>query len=241
MTKAQQKERSEAIEQLRQWIKPGDTVYTILDSVSRSGMTRHIRCLIPTVEQQACDCHTYTDAAPHFVGAPKVSFVHPNYSIAQALGMRQAKSGSLIVSGCGMDMGFHLVYNLSSVLYGSGYDCLGKGRCPSNYHINHRDHIRCEGVYDGENRRHCFKPDPFCRWPIAEDWPRGTASAIGMEDGVEMTIPGKHLACVATREDDGVYEVCPTCRGEGYLPNPDGPERFDLTHTDGYALRHEWL
>lgn len=33
----------------------------------------------------------------------------------------------------------------------------------------------------------------------------------------------------------------PTCKGNGHLPNPEGKERFDLTHTDGYALRHRWL
>lgn len=37
MTKAQQ---ADAIVQLREWIKPGDSVYTILESVRRSGMPR---------------------------------------------------------------------------------------------------------------------------------------------------------------------------------------------------------
>ena len=44
-TKAAEAERAEAIAKLREWIKPGDTVYTVLDSVSRSGMSRHIRVL----------------------------------------------------------------------------------------------------------------------------------------------------------------------------------------------------
>lgn len=32
-------EQAEAFARLRDWLKPGDTVYTVLDSVSRSGMT----------------------------------------------------------------------------------------------------------------------------------------------------------------------------------------------------------
>jgi hypothetical protein len=47
MTKADKLERDKAITQLRDWIKPGDTVYTILDSVSRSGMSRQIRVVVP--------------------------------------------------------------------------------------------------------------------------------------------------------------------------------------------------
>ena len=71
-----------------------------------------------------------------------------------------------MIGGCGMDMGFHLVYELSHTLYGGhrveftgegapvgatveqlagrwyywtgGYACLGKGKCPSNVHHNHR-------------------------------------------------------------------------------------------------------
>lgn len=34
------REREEAITKLREWIKPGDTVYTILDHVSSSGMSQ---------------------------------------------------------------------------------------------------------------------------------------------------------------------------------------------------------
>lgn len=44
-----------------------------------------------------------------------------------------------------------------------------------------------------------------------------------------------------TDDENGTTErVCTECE-HGYLPNPDGPERFDLTHTDGYALRHRWI
>ena len=36
-------------------------------------------------------------------------------------------------------------------------------------------------------------------------------------------------------------KTCPKCKGKGRVPNPEGPQRFDLVHTDGYALRHKWL
>ena len=228
MTKRQKTERDEAITQLRAWIKPGDTVYTILDSVSRSGMSRQIRVVIPMIDRHD-DEHQ----------AATVDFHHPNWAVGKALGLSHAKrhgrvQDALVVSGCGMDMGFHLVYELSHALYGEGYPCLGKGTCPSNYHVNHRDALRCDGA-DG---RSCWKPDPWSsRFPTPEDWPRGNPIAIG--EG--QTRPGPVLACLHTDHEGAPYEICPTCAGVGTVPNPDGPERFDLIHTDGYALRHRWL
>ena len=52
------------------------------------------------------------------------------------------------MGGCGMDMGFALVYNLSSALYPNGFPCTGstgytktyrkakQPRCTSNHHSN---------------------------------------------------------------------------------------------------------
>lgn len=288
MTKAQKAEKAEAIAQLREWIKPGDTVYTILDHVSRSGMSRQIRVVL-------LDCED-----------GKAIDRHPNWAIGKALGLSHGKRNgrelnSLTVGGCGMDMGFHLVYSLSSVLYGSlrcenchkypsgeyrtiidaefkadynnlypsceycggalvgGYRCLGKGKCPSNYHVNHRDRIRCEGtrVYnpDGpDTGRHCYTPGGlFSRHEVPDGWPR---RKVDIGDG--QTVDAGPLAClhwgaseiaeipIGTKDltilsDGSAVQVCPTCKGIGDLPNPKGPERFDLIHTDGYALRHKWL
>jgi hypothetical protein len=106
MTKAQKAEQQEAIAKLREWLKPGDTVYTILRHVSRSGMQREIGVAINK------------DGA----------ILHPNYSVAKALDMRQGKRDGLIVGGCGMDMGFHLVYNLGHVLFPDGFAVEGRGR-----------------------------------------------------------------------------------------------------------------
>ena len=90
MTKAEKVEQAEAIEQLREWIKPGDTVYTVLDHVSRSGMSRNIRVLVPLASGPG----------------EKPSFIHPNHSVAVAIGARRAKRGDgIVMGGCGMDMG----------------------------------------------------------------------------------------------------------------------------------------
>lgn len=236
-------EYAEQLAHLRDWLKPGDTVYTVLDHVSRSGMMRHIRVLVPTIEQTPCDCHTFPESAPHFIGAPRLGFVHPNYATSIVTGTPMTgRRDALKVSGCGMDMGFALVYELSHKVY-PDYACLGKGSCPSPYHTNHRDRVRCDGVHfdDPESRRFCYAPDPFGRWEVPNDWPRSEPQTIETEDG-PVQIPGRYLACLSGSGEDGKpYEVCPTCEGLGSLPNPSGPERFDLVHTDGYALRHKWL
>lgn len=119
MTNAQRQERQDAIDKLRQWYKPGDTVYTILEHVSRSGMSRQIRVVIP---------YTRDDG--------QIDHLHPNYLVAKALGWRQAKRGDgVIVGGAGMDAGYHLAYTLSHILYPDGFGCIGD-RCPSTDHRN---------------------------------------------------------------------------------------------------------
>lgn len=166
-------ERQDAIERLHKIIKPGMTIYTILDSVSRSGMSRGIRVLVP---------YTRDDGA--------VDFWHPNYNVALAIGWKQItrdgrRQDAIKVEGCGMDMGFALVYELSHQIYPE-YTCLGKRTdgsrgCPSPYHTNHRDRIACPGtIFAGatESTR-CYKPNGFNhRFPIPEQWPRA-ADRIG--------------------------------------------------------------
>lgn len=102
MTTLQQAERDEAIGKLRKWLKPGDTVYTILRHVSRSGMSRSIGVvLLKGRKQNSMD-------------------LHPNYLVAKALGYRQGKGDGVVMGGCGMDMGFALVYNLGRTLWPNG-------------------------------------------------------------------------------------------------------------------------
>jgi len=113
MTKIEKQERDEAVAKLREWIKPGDTVHTILRHVSRSGMQREIGIVL------------LKDGAD----------LHPNYLVAKALGERIGKRDGIVVGGCGMDMGFHVVYGLGRTLWPDGFGCIGKG-CRSNDHSN---------------------------------------------------------------------------------------------------------
>ena len=97
MTKAQKAIRDEAIADLRKILKPGSTVYTICTHVSSSGMTRRIRTLI--LEKD---------------GPREIS-----HYVARILGHRRNdRDGGIVVGGCGMDMGFHLVNRLSYALHG---------------------------------------------------------------------------------------------------------------------------
>jgi len=99
MARYSKTERASAIDRLREMLNPGDTVYTILRHVSKSGMTRHIGLVIIR------DGYT----------------LHPNYNVAAALDL-PLKRDAVSVSGCGMDMGFHIVYNLGMVLWPKGTD-----------------------------------------------------------------------------------------------------------------------
>ena len=119
MTRAQKQAQRDSIDHLRELLHPGDTVYTILDHCSSSGMTHHIRVVIARTDD---DGRTY--------------HLHPNWHVATALGTRQAKRGDgVVMGGCGMDMGFQLVYTLSATLWPDGFVCLGD-RCRSNDHSN---------------------------------------------------------------------------------------------------------
>jgi len=103
-----------ATERLTKLLKPGTTVYTSLKHVSRSGMMRHIGLHV-TDNGEIKDI-TY------FVG------ILTDYS-------RDSSDGGLKVGGCGMDMGFHIVYGLSRRLFPNGFKCVGD-KCQSNDHFN---------------------------------------------------------------------------------------------------------
>jgi len=108
MTKKQikEKEEQEMKEQLKKIIPKGSKVYTCLRSVSQSGMTRNISLIVFKKDKET----EYT--------------LHPNYTASKLLGWKlTSKFGhdAIRVSGCGMDMGFHLVYTLGQILYGDGY------------------------------------------------------------------------------------------------------------------------
>ena len=91
--------KQEALTHLRKEIGPGQTIYTVLRSVSSSGMTRHI------------DVYAIEDNRPRFITG----------YVAAAAGYRHdTKRGGLVATGCGMDMGFDVVYNLGRSLWPDG-------------------------------------------------------------------------------------------------------------------------
>lgn len=112
-------EQLEAINHLRSILKPGDTVYTILNNVSRSGMNRRISLCVGSGK----DVTNITWYVAKAMGEP----LKNRAGYVQDVGIS--------VSGCGMDMGFDLVYNLSRILFRDGFDCTGEG-CPSNDYSN---------------------------------------------------------------------------------------------------------
>jgi hypothetical protein len=105
--------RQECIKNLREWIKPGDTVYAALKHVSRSGMYRVINLFVIKDEQP----------------------IRLDGWAADLLEGYDQRHNGLRAHGCGMDMGFHLVYNLGCALFKDGFECIGK-RCPSSDHSN---------------------------------------------------------------------------------------------------------
>lgn len=85
-------------QQLRDMLGDTPNVYTILRSVSASGMSRHISLKI----------------------VHKGELIDITYLAARVLGDKLSEKlghNTIRVNGCGMDMGFNLTYNLSSVLY----------------------------------------------------------------------------------------------------------------------------
>lgn len=114
-------EKKEAIERLLQAVEPGDTVYTIIRHVSRSGMQREISLV--TIDRSIATGILAEHAVNDARGIAKLghdALTTIDYWVARALGYRIGKHGGIIVGGCGMDMGFHLVYNLGRMLWPNG-------------------------------------------------------------------------------------------------------------------------
>lgn len=131
-TKQRDAEREEAVAELRKILKPGDTVFTVLRKVSSSGMSRQI------------DVYVIKNNRPRYLTG----------WVAKACGYRRADQGHgpLQVGGAGMDMGFSVVYNLSSAVFRNGWRCIGQEkRCPANDHNND---------YNGFSHRYDEEHDP---------------------------------------------------------------------------------
>lgn len=93
-------ERDKAITSLKEWLKLGTTVYTIVRSVSHSGMSRTLDLYVVLHQD----------------------IVRITWSAAKALEWTyDRRKEALRVNGCGMDMGYHTVHCLSRVIFGDGY------------------------------------------------------------------------------------------------------------------------
>lgn len=91
---------------LSYYLEPGDKVYTMVRSVSSSGMSRTMSVYVVKDNQ----------------------LLNITYQVAQALDYPLADvNGSRVVrvGGAGMDMGFHLVYSLSGYLFRNTSDIPG--------------------------------------------------------------------------------------------------------------------
>lgn len=81
------------------WIKPQQKIFTAIKHVSSSGMSRRISCYIIQGDNIKCI----------------------DRWVSEVIGWKHSDNGGIVVSGCGMDMAFHLVYTLSSILFNDGY------------------------------------------------------------------------------------------------------------------------
>ena len=117
-------ETAEAVTRLRAQLTPGRTVYTKITHVSRSGMSRSIECYLAQGRDNLTDI---------------------TWLVARATNSRVDNThGGIVMGGCGMDMGFGLVYNLGRTLYPNGVPCTGsRGYDPDTYATLH-DSPRCK-------------------------------------------------------------------------------------------------
>lgn len=206
-------EKAGAIARLRDWIKPGDTLYTVMRHRAASGMSRSIDVygFTPANDAPICpECGgSPVDETPHESDCPRVD-VKPSqnvrlvkswysYNIVKAgIGSWDDKREAIRVGGVGMDMGFHIVYELGAILFPDGFGCTGEG-CRSSDHSNG----------DRDYTPH-VAPRHRC--------------------GLCLDVPGKN----------GLGAPCYGCDGTGYVnATVSGAGHW---HRDGgYALRQDWI
>lgn len=125
---------AESLATLRGMLKPGDEVYCILRHVSSSGMSRVIDLVIPyrdfehvyPTKMEECN-DGETREVTDYTGKPRKRYTGRirlrsiGWLAAKAMGDNFDRDRSGIkVHGCGMDMGFHLVYNLGRTIWPNG-------------------------------------------------------------------------------------------------------------------------
>ena len=123
--KLTQKEGAQAVKDdarkdLREMLKPGDTVYSTVTEVSRSGMSRKIKFYVPQTELRTVDTINNADGT-YMSKKKRVQVIRDlTWLIGRAIDYRVNDDHELIVGGCGMDMCFHVVYSLGRALWPKG-------------------------------------------------------------------------------------------------------------------------
>lgn len=106
--KISKQDHDQAIARLRAMLSPGERIYTVLRHRSASGMSRRISLLLP--------CYDERDKAAGYKGA----ILGIDRLVSQALGLPVHEKGGLVITGCGMDVGFEIVYRLGQVIWPNG-------------------------------------------------------------------------------------------------------------------------
>lgn len=96
----------QCVKALREFVNPGQTVYISVKHVSSSGLSRQLRVYV----------------------VRNGEIVDITYRVSKILDWRLNDNYNLVVSGCGVDIGFHTVYSLSSKLFPDGFKVDGVGR-----------------------------------------------------------------------------------------------------------------
>lgn len=126
MTKKERNnEKAEAIATLRKMLKPGQTIYFVVTHVSKSGMSRSIEFYIPTWETSSEYVHhgsaTDRPMSTERRIVRRMAIDKITHLFSRVLGYRiDQRNGGIVVGGCGMDMGFHCVYNVGRMLWPKG-------------------------------------------------------------------------------------------------------------------------
>lgn len=132
------RERAEAVQTLREILKPGDSITCTTLHVSSSGMSRSI--MLQVIDTRG--------DKPHIRDISNL--------VAPAIGARfDRKHGGVRVHGCGMNMHFQTVYSLGRVLFPDGFGI--EGTLPYGHRVRPqtREHalelVKAGAVFRGRN------------------------------------------------------------------------------------------
>lgn len=139
---------AEAVEYLREILPPGSTAYTVLRHVSRSGMSRSIDV--------------------YAVGKDGPLWLSPRIAVAIDAIWDDTRE-SIKVGGCGMDMGFSIVYDLSATLYGYAQDGRSK-RMQPRVPLSPRDKRRLAAWRARERKRSPHHANTSGGYAISHRW-----------------------------------------------------------------------